>query len=325
MTAPPVLADVRAARARLAGRIRPVVLERGDQLAPGTAAVWLACEYRQPTGSFKIRGATNAVLAAAERGAPGVTTASTGNHARAVTHVAREAGLAVTAFVAAGVADSRVRALEAAGAVVDVSSADQTEAITRAQAAADTQGQAFVPPFDHHDVVAGQGTLGMELGQAGPDVDAVLVPVSGGGLAAGVGLALRAARPGVRVIGVSAERAPAMARSLAAGHPVAVDEIPTVATSLMGDLGPDNRVTFALCREVLDELALVCEDDLVAATEALRAAGHPVEPAAAAGVALLRAEPERFAGRRVVLLLTGRADESDEHTGSAASRGNATT
>lgn len=309
MTARPMLADVHAARRRLGGGTRPVALERGDDLAPGAAAVWLACEYRQPTGSFKIRGATNAVIAAAERGAPGVTTASTGNHARAVTHVARGAGLAVTAFVSAGVAGSRVRALEAAGARVDATAADQTEAITRAQHAADTDGWAFVPPFDHPDVVAGQGTLGLELAEESPDLDAVLVPVSGGGLAAGVGLALRAVRPQVRVIGVSAQRAPAMARSLAAGRPVAVDEIPTVATSLMGDLGPDNRVTFALCREVLDDLVLVGEDDLVAATDALHARGHPVEPAAAAGAALLRAEPGRFAGQRIALLVTGRADE----------------
>ncbi|WP_028927263.1 pyridoxal-phosphate dependent enzyme [Pseudonocardia acaciae] len=302
MTSLPGLDDILTARARLAGRTRLVALERAG------ADVWWACEYRQPTGSFKIRGATNAVLAAAHRGATAVTTASTGNHARAVTHVARAEGLGVTAFVSRGVAASRVRALERAGARVDRRAADQAEAIARAEAAAVERGQVFVPPFDDPEVIAGQGTLGLELGEALPDLDVVVVPVSGGGLAAGVGLALRGRYPGVRLVGVGAERAPAMARSLAAGRPVAVAEESTVATSLMGDLGADNRFSFAVCREVIDELVLVSDDDLLAATGALHAAGHRVEPAAAAGAALL----PRVTGRRVAVVLTGRADAPDE-------------
>lgn len=308
-TALPDLDDVLDARGRLAGRADVVALERDVGLTAGTGAdVWLACEYRQPTGSFKIRGAANAVLAAAERGVAGVTTASTGNHARAVTQVARAEGLEVIAFVSRAVALSRVRALTQAGAEVDRRAASQAEAIAMAMAAAAQRGHAFIPPFDHPDVIAGQGTLGLELGEARPDLDAVVVPVSGGGLAAGVGLALRGSCPGARLIGVCAERAPAMARSLASGHPVAVDEAPTVATSLVGDLGPDNRFSFAICRIVLDDLLLVSDHDILAATDTLHAAGHPVEPSAAAGAALLRAEPSRFAGSRVAVVLTGRAD-----------------
>lgn len=303
----PTITDVEAAVARVTTVAEPVTVRPGPALADRSGAtVDLVCEYRQPSGSFKIRGATNAVLAAAERGATGVTTASTGNHARAVATVAGRAGLRVRAYVASSVSPARVRALGEVGAQVDSCSADQTAAIRAAAAAAEADGEAFVPPFDHPDVVAGQGTLGLEL--AAKAYDAVLVPVSGGGLAAGVGLALRAASPGTAVLGVSAERAPAMARSLAAGHPVAVDELDTVATSLMGDLGPDNAVTFAVCREVLDGVELVGEDALVAATDRLHELGHAVEPAAAAGLALLASDPSRFAGARVALLLTGRAD-----------------
>lgn len=303
----PSIDDVRAAADRVAGIVEPLDATPSPALSHLTGAtVLVACEYRQPSGSFKIRGATNAVLAAAERGASQVTTASTGNHARAVAEVGRRHGLGVRAFLAAGVAQARVQALESAGAVVDRSAPDQTEAILRAREAADGTTTAFVPPFDHADVVAGQGTLGLELARLG--LDAVLVPVSGGGLAAGIGLALRADAPDTRLLGVGAERAPAMARSLEAGHPVTVEEIDTVATSLMGDLGPDNAVTFPLCREVIDEMTLVGEEGLIAATEALHALGHPVEPAAAAGVALLQATPERFYGQRIAVLLTGRED-----------------
>jgi threonine dehydratase len=306
ITVLPTAVDVEAAVARVSTVADPVTVRPSPVLSDRLGVtVELVCEYRQPSGSFKIRGAANAVLAAAERGATGVTTASTGNHARAVATVAARAGLGVRAFVASSVSAARVRALVEAGAEVDVSASDQTAAIDAAAAVRD--GEVFVPPFDHPDVVAGQGTLGLELGER---YDAVLVPVSGGGLAAGVGLALRAVAPRTRVVGVSAERAPAMARSLAAGHPVAVPELATVATSLMGDLGPDNAVTFAVCRAVLDGIELVGEDALVAATDRLHALGHPVEPAAAAGLALLAARPGEFARMRVGLLLTGAADPS---------------
>jgi threonine dehydratase len=302
----PTAADVEAAVARVSTVADPVTVRPSPVLSDRLGVtVDLVCEYRQPGGSFKIRGAANAVLAAAGRGATGVTTASTGNHARAVATVAARAGLRVRAFVASSVSAARIRALTAAGAQVDVSAADQTAAIAAAAAVRD--GEEFVPPFDHPEVVAGQGTLGLELGDR---YDAVLVPVSGGGLAAGIGLALRAVSPRTRVVGVSAERAPAMARSLAAGHPVAVPELDTVATSLMGDLGPDNAVTFTVCREVLDALELVGEDALLAATDRLHTLGHPVEPAAAAGLAWLGERPGELAGMRVALLLTGRADPS---------------
>lgn len=305
----PTADDVEAAAARVSTVADPATVRRSPVLSDRLrVTVDLVCEYRQPSGSFKIRGAANAVLAAAERGATGVTTASTGNHARAVATVAARAGLRVRAFVASSVSASRVRALEQAGAEVDGSAADQTAAIGAAASAAARDGDVFVPPFDHRDVVAGQGTLGLELGARG--YDAVLVPVSGGGLAAGVGLALRAVSPHSRVIGVSAERAPAMARSLEAGHPVTVPEVDTVATSLMGDLGPDNAVTFAVCREVLERVELVGEESLVAATAALHGLGHAVEPAAAAGLALLTGGAGELAGLHVALLLTGRADAS---------------
>ncbi|MCD2197297.1 pyridoxal-phosphate dependent enzyme [Actinomycetospora endophytica] len=302
----PTVADVEAAVARVSTVADPVTLRPSHVLSDQLGVtVDLVCEYRQPSGSFKIRGAANAVLAAAERGATGVTTASTGNHARAVATVAARAGLRVRAYVASSVSAARVRALTEAGAEVDASAADQTAAIAAASAVRD--GEVFVPPFDHAEVVAGQGTLGLEVGER---YDAVFVPVSGGGLAAGVGLALRALAPRTRVVGVSAERAPAMARSLAAGHPVSVPEIDTVATSLMGDLGPDNAVTFAVCREVLESVEVVDEDAIVAATDRLHALGHAVEPAAAAGLALLVGRAGEFAGMRVALLLTGRADPS---------------
>nr|WP_281358951.1 pyridoxal-phosphate dependent enzyme [Flexivirga aerilata] len=306
----PDLAAIRRAAGRIRGDVRRTSLMTSAQLSDRTGAdVRLKLEIEQPTGSFKVRGAANAIRAATERRpVPGLTTASTGNHARAVSYVGARLGLPVTAFLAAGVPADRVRALEQLGATVDRSTADQTAAIDAAATLAAERGYEFVPPFDHPDVIGGQGTIGLELCEDLPDLDVVLVPVSGGGLIAGIGLAVTAIAPRVRVVGVCAERADAMRRSLAAGHPVPVPEVDTVATSLLGDLGPDNRYTFRAAQTVIDDLVTVDDDQLRAAMGRLHAEdGLVVEGAAAATAAALWAAGDRWRGRQVAALVTGNA------------------
>lgn len=306
----PDLAAIRSAQERIAGHVVRTPLVRSHALSAATGAdVWLKHEIDQPTGSFKVRGACNAIRAAADRGAvAGVTTASTGNHARAVAYMGRRFSLPVRAYMSDTVSASRVRALHDLGAEVDTSCPDQTAAIVAAQEDAAAHGYAFIPPFDHPDVIAGQGTIGIELCDDVPDLDAAIVQVSGGGLIGGIGTAVKGLRPAARVIGVCAADAPAMAVSLAAGHPVGVPELPTVAASLMGDLGPDNRYTFRVAQRVVDEMGTVDDDAIAAAATLIRdREGLVVEPAAAAGVAWLLAAGERFRGRRVALVLTGNA------------------
>lgn len=304
----PGLDTIRAAQARIAGHVEHTsarVSRRLSELMEAT--VYLKLETEQPTGSFKVRGACNAIRAAAERGSvAGVTTASTGNHAKAVAHMGQRFGLPVTAFLAGSVPEYRARALEQLGAQVDHTSHDQSAAISAAQQLADERNFLFVPPFDHPDVISGQGTIGLELTEDLPPLDAVVVPVSGGGLIGGIGLAVKAVTHGTQVVGVCAERADTMYRSLRAGHPVSIDEVDTVATSLLGDLGPHNRYTFRIAQRVIDEIDTVSEDQLHTALDALqRHDDLVVEGAAAAGVAFLQSDPDRWRGNRIAVVITG--------------------
>ncbi|HWC21892.1 MAG TPA: threonine/serine dehydratase [Flexivirga sp.] len=304
----PGIDEIRAAAVRIGPHIRHTSTPRSDHLSAMTGGeVHLKLEIEQPTGSFKVRGACNAILSATERGhLPGVTTASTGNHARAVAYMGGRFGLPVSAFLAESVPAYRARALEELGATVDRNSRDQGEAIAAAREQATERGYAFVPPFDHPDVISGQGTIGLELCADLADLDAVVVPVSGGGLISGIGLAIKAIRPETLVIGVCAERADAMLRSLDAGHPVPVPEVDTLATSLLGDLGADNRYTFRAAGRVVDEISSVSEQQLQDALDVLATQdGLVVEGAAAAAVAYLRATAARWRGKRVAALVTG--------------------
>jgi len=309
-TALPDLHSVLAARRRIEGHVVHSRVLRSDALSAESGAnVFLKLETDQPTGSFKVRGACNAILAMLEDGPlAGITTASTGNHARAVAYMGRRLEVAVRAFVSNTVSDERVQALLDMGAEVDRSSPDQTTAIRAAQEFGIAHGYGFIPPFDDADVISGQGTIGVELCQDLDRLDAVVVPVSGGGLVGGIGLAVKALNSATKVIGVCAELAPAMKKSVSAGRPVPVPEVPTVAESLMGDLGPDNRFTFRIAQKVIDEIATVTDADIVKAMTGLRDDDAlAVEGAAAASAAYLHSHSSQWRGARVALLITGGA------------------
>ena len=282
---PVTLSDIRAAEARIAGRIRrtPVL---ADPRLPG---VWMKQDYRQDTGAFKLRGATNAVLSLPpEALAQGVVTASTGNHGRALAHAARAAGGRAVVCLSHLVPANKVAAVRALGAEVRITGQSQDEAMAEVSRAVAAEGLTEVPPFDHPAVVAGQGTLGLELLADLPDLATVLVPLSGGGLAAGVAAAVKALAPRAQVIGISMERGAAMAASLRAGHPVTVTEEPTLADSLGGGIGLCNRLTLAMCQALLDDVILVAEDEIAAAMRHIHAVtGDAVEGAAAVGHAAI--------------------------------------
>ena len=253
----PTLADVLAAAAVIRGRAdaMPLVPSR----IPGLGQeMLLKLECAQPMGAFKLRGALNA-LDALPPDAPGVVCCSTGNHGRAIAYAARARGMRAVVCMSALVPAAKVDGIRALGAEVRIIGRSQDEAAAESQRLVETEGLAEVPPFDDPRVIAGQGTIGLELVLARPDLHSLLVPLSGGGLAAGVALAAKSVKPGIRVIGVSMERGAAMQASLAAGRPVAVTEFPSLADSLGGGIGLRNRFTFAMCRDLLDDVVLVGE------------------------------------------------------------------
>lgn len=246
-------------------RIRALIW-RTPVLPVGTPAgeVALKLESLQRTGSFKVRGAANRILRLddAER-RRGIVAASSGNHGRAVAEVARELGIAATVCVPDWADPSKLEAIRAAGANVVLSGGSYDEAEDRAAVLAESDGMTLVHPFDDPDVIEGQGTIALELAEQLPDLDEVLVPLSGGGLVAGIGLAAKA--PGIRVVAVSARRASVMVRSIDAGMPVRVPDEATVASALSGGIGLENTYTFNMVRDVVAEHVVVEEPAIRAA------------------------------------------------------------
>ena len=235
------------ARQAIAPLVRRTPLVRSETLSRQLGQnVYLKLETQQQTGAFKLRGATNRSCSSSEvERARGVVAVSTGNHARAVAHAASVQGVRAVVCMSPLVPANKVEAVRALGAEIQIVGRNQDEAEVVAKQLAAERGLTFVSPFDDPFVIAGQGTIGLELLEDLPALDRVLVPLSGGGLIGGIALALKSADPMIRVIGVSMERGPAMVLSLAAGRPVAVEEEPSLADSLGGGIGLDNRYTFA--------------------------------------------------------------------------------
>lgn len=309
------LEDVFRARARLAGRIaRTPTVPSPDLSARCGAPVLLKLETRQTTGSFKLRGATNALLSLPPAAlAVGVTAASTGNHGRALAYAAAQAGVRCVVCMSALVPANKVEGIRALGAEIRIVGRSQDDAQEEVDRLVREEGFATVPPFDDAGVIAGQGTLGLEIVEAVPDVDLVLVPLSGGGLIGGVALAVKALRPRARVVGVSMERGAAMHASLAAGKPVLVEELETLADSLGGGIGLANRHTFRLASTLLDGVVLLTEAEIAAGIRhAYLREQEIVEGAGAVGIAALISGKITVRGPTVALL-SGRNIDMEAH------------
>ncbi len=294
---PPVtLADVQAAARLLEGVVRQTPMEHSRTLSELVGAeVYLKCENLQRAGSFKIRGAYTrmARLSPAQREA-GVVAASAGNHAQGVALAARELGLAARIVMPVGAALPKVEATAGYGAQIELAGQSVDEALVRALEWSAQTGAVLVHPFDHPDVVAGQGTVGLEIMQQCPEVGTVVVCTGGGGLLAGIATAVKAIRPSVRVIGVQAEGAAAYQPSLAAGHPVALTRMVTMADGIA--VGRPGDVPFALVKDLVDDIVTVGEEAISKALlHLLERAKLVVEPAGAAGVAAVL--DGRLAGR----------------------------
>jgi threonine dehydratase len=302
------LSDIQAAREHIAGKIMrtPTVLSPSLSERLGVP-VHLKLEHRQTTGSFKLRGASNAIasLSADER-RRGVVAASTGNHGRALAHAARLEGLRAVICMSRLVPENKVSEIRRLGADIRIVGKSQDDAQEEVDRLVAEEGLTMVPPFDHAAVIAGQGTVGLEMLDDVPDAAMVVTPVSGGGLAAGVAAAVKGLKPSVKMIGVSMERGAAMKASLAAGKPVLVEELPTLADSLGGGIGLENRLTFSMIRDLLDGIVLVSEDEIAAGiVHAYAEEREIVEGAGAVGIAALLAGKIATEGP-VVILMSGR-------------------
>jgi threonine dehydratase len=270
-------------------------------------SVLLKNEHLQPTGSFKIRGATNKIRilgTAAQR--TGVTTASSGNHGQAVALAGSRAGIPVTVYVGAAASRPKVDAIRALGAELVVVDGPPLEAELLARRQAAAQGKVYISPYNDLDVIAGQGTLGMELVEQAPDLDAVFISVGGGGLISGVGTALKALNPRIQVVGVWPENSPCMLKAMQAGQIVDVEEQETLSDGTAGAVEPGS-VTLALCRDVIDETVTVSEAEIGRAMRMIADAEHwIVEGAAGVALAGLVKRAESFRGQKVAVVLCGR-------------------
>lgn len=310
-TLPVSLADIERAADRIRGRVTRTPLTYSPSLSRRAhQPVHLKLETRQPIGAFKLRGATNAILAldpaARERG---LVTASTGNHGRAVAYAAQALGIPATVCMSSLVPANKVEAIRALGAEIRIVGVSQDDAQDEVERLVESRGLTPIPPFDHADVVAGQGTIGLEIVEDLPDLATVLIPLSGGGLAGGIAVAVKALKPHARIIGISMERGAAMHASIAAGRPVAVREEETLADSLGGGIGLSNSVTFPLCRDLLDVIVLLTEDEIAAGIRhASHEEGEIVEGAGAVGIAAILAGKVELTGPTAVILSGGNID-----------------
>ncbi|WP_055713103.1 threonine ammonia-lyase [Streptomyces torulosus] len=303
------LDDVRGAQKMLTGISRVTAMEGSRYLSQLVGApVHFKCENLQRTGSFKLRGAYVRIAGLLpEQRAAGVVAASAGNHAQGVALASSLLGVRSTVFMPKGAPLPKISATEEYGAEVRLHGTVVDETLAAAQEYAAGTGAVFIHPFDHPDIIAGQGTVGLEILDQCPEVRTIVVGIGGGGLAAGIAVAVKSVRPDVRIIGVQAEGAAAYPPSLAAGRPLAVTNPATMADGIR--VGRPGDVPFGIVADLVDEVRTVSEYNLSSALLlCLERAKLVVEPAGASPVAALLREPGSFEGPVVAVLSGGNVD-----------------
>ena len=267
----------------------------------------LKMETDQPTGAFKLRGALNAILPLDADSCAGVTCCSTGNHGRGVAYAARIRGIRAVICMSSMVPEAKVDGIKAIGAETRIHGTCQDDAQKECLRLCSEEGLIEISPFDDPLVIAGQGTIGLEILEDCPGIDTLLIPLSGGGLAGGVAFAAKSIDPGVRVIGITMDRGACMKASVDAGHPVEVEEVPSLADSLGGGIGPENKLSFPLCRDYLDDIVLVTEEEIYDAIQTLYYEDRMVaEGGSVVGIAAMKAGRLPKPKGPVATIVTGR-------------------
>ena len=305
----PTVTDVYEARRRLASRISKTPLLPSSWLSSiADGEVYLKIESLNLTNSFKIRGAVNAALRRSEgidTEPPVVGAASAGNHGRSLALAAEELGMPCVIFTPKTAPEAKQAAIRRHGAVLHSDCEDYDEAEKRAREFAEREGATYVSPYNDRDVIAGAGTIGLEIMEALPAVDVVVAPLGGGGLASGVGLALKAASPRATLVGVEVEASSPFTLSLEAGRITEITPRNSLADGLVGNLEP-GTMTFPLVRDVVDDVVTISEEELGRAMKGLATEERLiVEGAGAAATAAIMAGKASKPGQRVISLVTG--------------------
>ena len=309
MTELVTLDDVTSARKILEGVVRMTPLEPSRPLSTALGGpAWLKCENVQRAGSFKVRGAYLRIFRlTAEERARGVVAASAGNHAQGVALAADMLGAEATVFMPVGAALPKIAATRGYGATVELVGNTVDESLVAAHEFADRTGAILIHPFDHPDIVAGQGTVGLEILEQCPDVRTIITGIGGGGLISGIAAAVKAAHPSVRIIGVQAAGAASVPTSLKAGRPVRLQNYSTVADGIA--VGRPGDLCFAHIAAQVDDVVTVTEEDIARAMVMLiERSKLVVEPAGAVGVAALLAGAVRVDTPTVAVLSGGNID-----------------
>lgn len=305
----PTVLDVYQAQRRLGNRLPKTPLLPSPWLSSiADGNVFLKVESANLTSSFKIRGALNAALRlseGADSDAAPIVTASAGNHGRALAMAAEQLGLSCVVFTPASAPETKKNAIRRHGATLHADCEDYDAAEKAAKQFAETEGGVWLSPYNDADVIAGAGTIGLELIDAMPQFDVVVIPLGGGGLASGVGLALKAAAPQVKIVGVEVEASSPFTLSLEAGRITAITPRPSLADGLVGNLEPGS-MTFPLVQQVVDDVVTVSEEEL---GRAMKGLAHEerliVEGAGAAAVAAIMSGKASAPGRRVIAIVSG--------------------
>ena len=317
MRTTPTLQDANQANARIKPMIwqTPVIAASDLAEKTGAAAIHLKLECLQNTGSFKVRGAANKILSLTDQEKKrGVITFSTGNHGKAVAYVARQIGIQAVVCLSEHVSSYRAEMIRNLGAEVSVKGHSQDEAEKNYQELITSRGLVPVVPFDDPMIIAGQGTIALEILAKLPDTDVLLIQLSGGGLLAGMAMVAKSINPGVHVVGISLEQSPAMLESLKAGLPVQVEEKDSLGDSLLGGIGFDNQYTLPMVEKFADEHLLIAEDEIKDGMFYIFEKHRLiVEGAAAVGVGALLNQQINVKGKNVVTLLSGSTINSEEY------------
>ena len=301
------LKDFYSVRRRIGRLIRETPLERSPFLSDHSGGeIWLKLENQQITGSFKARGALNKLLQLSEeeRGR-GIVAASSGNHAQGVGYAARMLGIVATIVVPSNTPKVKLEAIRRFGVELVVRGDEYMEAERLARRIEREEGRPFISGYNDLDVVAGQGTVGLEMMEAMPDLDVVLVPVGGGGLISGVGCAVKSIDPGVEVVGVQSVASPVMCESVRQGRIVDIELWESVAEGLHGGI-EEGAITFEMCQRYVDEFMLVQEETIVRSMGLMLSRQHQVvEGSGAVGVAAIMENPDKFSDRVVGVVISG--------------------
>ena len=306
------LEQIKEAHKNISSYVNYTPLLRSNYLSKGKN-VYLKLESLQITGSFKLRGAINKLLSLNDdQKKKGVIAVSTGNHGKGVAYASKQLGIQSIIFMSNMVPVHRRKAIEALGAKVEIIGTNSDEADLYAREYSKKRDMSLIHPFDDLKVIAGQGTIGLEMLETFPEVDTVIIPTSGGGLIGGIALAIKLQKPNVKIIAVSMKRGPSMYESLKVGKPVDVEEEETLADCLGGSIGLENEYTFKIAQDTIDDFILIDEDKIAEGIK-LNFEKHKLvtEGAAATGVMVVKDNLSSHLGTNIISLICGGNIDND--------------